>query len=160
LPSAGACPGVSPTIAVSVVIDALPAAVWSVLEPIERHVDWMADAEAIDFTTEQTRGAGTTFICLTKVGPIRLRDAMEITEWTPNHAMGVRHDGLVTGVGRFTLSQCGPTRTRFIWREQLTFPWWLGGPLGAVVGGQLVLRAIWKRNLRTLKALVEARSAA
>jgi uncharacterized protein YndB with AHSA1/START domain len=150
---------VSPTIAVSVVIDALPATVWSVLEPIEHHVDWMADAEAIDFTSDQTRGVGTTFVCLTKVGPIRLRDAMEITEWTPNHAMGVRHDGLITGVGRFTLSQYGAAGTRFIWREQLTFPWWLGGPLGALIGGKVVLRTIWKRNLRTLKTLVEAGTA-
>ena len=29
-----------------------------ILEPIERHVDWMADAETIRFVTEQTRGVG------------------------------------------------------------------------------------------------------
>ena len=33
-----------------------PAEVWRVLEPIESHVDWMADAEIIRFTTDQTRG--------------------------------------------------------------------------------------------------------
>ena len=59
----------------------------------------MADAESIRFLTEQTRGVGTRFECVTKVGPIRLTDRMEITEWEPGRSMGVRHDGLVTGTG-------------------------------------------------------------
>jgi hypothetical protein len=36
------------------------------------------------------------------------------------------------------------------------FPWWLGGPIGAIVGGQIVMKAIWRRKLRKLKKLVEA----
>ncbi len=145
-------------IAVSIVIDALPDDVWKVLEPVERHVDWMADAEAIRFTTGQTRGVGTKFLCDTKVGPIRMTDPMEITEWEPGHAMGVRHTGIVSGVGRFTLSQRGPRSTNFIWRENLTFPWWLGGPIAGVLGGKVVLKFIWNRNLKALKQLVEATS--
>jgi hypothetical protein len=35
----------------------------------------------------------------------------------------------------------------------------LGGPVGALIGGRLVLRWIWKRNLRTLKQIVESRAA-
>jgi Polyketide cyclase / dehydrase and lipid transport len=145
-------------IAVSIVIDALPDDVWKVLEPVENHVDWMADAEAIRFTTEQTRGVGTKFLCDTKVGPIRMTDPMEITEWEPGHAMGVRHTGIVSGVGRFTLSQRGPRSTNFIWRENLTFPWWLGGPIAGALGGKVVLKFIWNRNLKALKQLVEATS--
>lgn len=145
-------------IAVSIVIDALPDDVWKVLEPVEHHVDWMADAEAIRFTTEQTRGVGTKFLCDTKVGPIRMTDPMEITEWEPGHAMGVRHTGIVSGVGRFTLSQRGPRSTNFIWRENLTFPWWLGGSIAGALGGKVVLKFIWKRNLKALKQLVEATS--
>jgi uncharacterized protein YndB with AHSA1/START domain len=143
-------------IAVSIVIDALPDDVWKVIEPVEHHVDWMADAEAIHFTSDQTRGVGTTFLCDTKVGPIRMTDPMEITEWEPGHAMGVRHTGIVSGVGRFTLSQRGARSTNFIWRESLTFPWWLGGPIAGVLGGKLVLKFIWTRNLKALKQLVEA----
>jgi hypothetical protein len=84
-------------ITVSADFDAPPAAVWSVLEPVERHVDWMADAESIRFLDDQTRGVGTRFECVTVVGPIRLADVMEITEWQPERRMGVRHDGVVTG---------------------------------------------------------------
>ncbi len=144
-------------IVVSIEFDATPARVWEVVEPIERHVDWMHDAVAIRFVTEQTRGTGTEFLCDTKVGPIKLVDRMEITEWVPGEVMGVRHTGLVTGVGRFTIEPIDlGRRTRFTWAEDLTFPWWMGGPIGAWVGGKVALGPIWKRNLRNLKRLVEA----
>jgi len=143
-------------IRVAIEIEATPARVWEVVEPVENHVDWMHDAVAIRFTGAQTRGVGTEFLCDTKVGPIKLVDRMEITEWTPGEVMGVRHSGLVTGSGRFTLEPIDlGRRTRFVWQEELTFPWWLGGPLGAFIGGKVVLRAIWQRNLRGLKQLVE-----
>ena len=58
--------------------------------------------------------------------------------------------------GAFTLTPIDlGRRTRFIWAETLVFPWWLGGPVGAFIGGKVVLRSIWKRNLRNLKRLVE-----
>ncbi len=143
-------------IVVSVEIDATPEQVWTIVEPVENHVDWMHDAVAIRFQTEQRRGVGTTFLCDTKVGPIKLVDAMEITEWVPGASMGVRHVGMVTGTGAFTLTPIDlGRRTRFTWAETLIFPWWLGGPVGAFIGGKVVLRAIWKRNLRNLKRLVE-----
>lgn len=143
-------------IVVSVEIDATPQRVWEVVEPVERHIDWMHDAVAIRFQTDQTRGVGTRFLCDTKVGPIKLVDEMEITEWQPGAAMGVRHVGIVTGTGMFTLEPIDlGRRTRFTWAETLVFPWWLGGPLGAFVGGKIVLRSIWKRNLRNLRRLVE-----
>lgn len=143
-------------IQVSVTIDAPVARVWDIVEPVERHVDWMADAVAIRFTTEQTRGVGTTFLCDTKVGPITLVDEMTITEWIPGEAMGVRHTGVVTGTGRFTLAESGAGKTLFTWTEDLSFPWWLGGKLGEIIGGKVVMRFIWRRNLVALKNLVES----
>lgn len=143
-------------ISVSIELDASPERVWEVVEPIERHVDWMHDAVAIRFESDQTRGVGTRFLCDTKVGPIKLVDRMEITEWRPNEAMGVRHTGLVTGTGLFTLTPIDlGRRTRFTWAEELIFPWWLGGPIGAFVGGKVVMQAIWRRNLRELAEIVE-----
>ena len=142
-------------IRVSIDINATPRQVWEIVEPVERHIDWMADAVAIRFQTEQTRGVGTSFFCDTKVGPIKLVDVMTITAWEPEKVMGVKHTGVVTGTGEFTLEPIGSTGTRFTWTESLDFPWWLGGPLGAFVGGQIVMKAIWRRNLRKLKQLVE-----
>src|SRR6478735_7487086 len=118
-------------IRVDVTIAAPPDAVWTVLEPIEDHVTWMADAESITFVTEQHRGVGTEFDCRTKVGPIRLNDRMVITEWEPARVMGIEHRGIVQGRGRFTIARVGDT-SRFTWTEQLRFPAWMGGPVGEI----------------------------
>lgn len=145
-------------IRVSTELNATPDEVWAILEPVERHVDWMADAVAIHFQTEQTRGVGTRFLCDTKIGPITLQDHMEITAWEPGARMGVRHTGIVTGTGAFELEPIDlGRRTRFTWTEELRFPWYLGSRLGEAVGGPLVMKQIWKRNLRSLRDLVDAR---
>ena len=141
-------------IEVSIIIDAPPTAVWASLQDIASHIDWMHDAEAIRFTSDATAGVGTTFDCDTKVGPLRLTDRMEITEWADAEAMGVRHVGVVTGTGRFTLRPVGTHHTEFTWNEHLTFPWWMAGPLGARVSSPVLTR-IWRRNLRALAAIVE-----
>ncbi len=144
-------------IRVSIELDAPVSKVWSIVEPVERHVDWMADAESIRFVTDQHRGVGTEFVCVTKVGPIRLEDHMQITEWDDERRMGVRHTGIVTGSGVFELEPIDlGRRTRFTWTESLRFPWYLGGRLGEIVGGQAVMRLIWRRNLRKLAELVHS----
>lgn len=145
-----------PGIRVSTVIDAPPKDVWEVVRHVGHHVEWMEDAVAIRFTSRRTSGVGTTFDCDTKVGPFRLTDKMEITRWDDAKAMGVRHVGMVTGSGVFTLKPKRGGRTTFTWTEKLSFPWWMGGPFGAVVGGE-ALRVIWNRNLRNLKRIVESR---
>jgi hypothetical protein len=124
---------------------------WSELEQIDRHVLWMADAEKITFTTPQERGLGTTFTCLTKVGPISLTDVMTITSWETQRSMGVRHSGIVTGEGLFTL-QSSASGSTLTWSETLAFPWWMAGKLGEIVA-KPILTALWKGNLRRLAAL-------
>ena len=141
-------------ITVSIELPATPARVWEVVEPIENHTEWMADAVAIRFVNEQRRGVGTEFLCDTKVGPIRLTDHMEITAWEPERVMGVTHTGVVTGTGQFTIEPAATAgHSNFTWSEELHFPWWLGGAIGEVVGGSLVMKTIWRRNLKKLRAL-------
>jgi hypothetical protein len=123
--------------------------VWDDLSDVASHVDWMEDAVSITFTGDRRAGVGAVFDCVTRVGPLTLVDRMEITEWEPGRRMGVRHAGVVAGEGRFTLGPAGSGRTRFTWDEELAFPWWLGGPVGAAAGAP-VLRLIWRRNLRNL----------
>jgi hypothetical protein len=141
-------------IAVAVVIDAPPSVVWATVERVEDHATWMTDAAGIQFDGDRRRGIGTRMTVDTRVGPLRLADRMEITEWVEGHAVGVRHEGLVTGQGRFTLEAIGDAATRFAWTEELRFPWWMAGALGGLVGGR-VLAAIWRKNLSNLKHLCE-----
>ena len=136
-------------ITVETELDAPPEVVWSDVRTLSSHVAWMHDAESIWFTSATREGLGTTFECETKVGPIQLTDVMEITEWVDNQSMGVRHSGVVTGEGTFTLSALPNGRTLFRWEEELSFPWWLGGPVTEPIGS-VILKLIWKRNLQNL----------
>jgi hypothetical protein len=137
-------------IRVSTVLDASPEVVWQDVQDITSHPQWMADAVAVRFLTAQTSGVGTRFECDTKVGPFRLTDVMEITEWAPGKAMGVTHTGLVTGTGRFTLKRARGGRTRFQWKERLRYPLWMGGPVGAFLS-KPVLTWVWRRSMRNLQ---------
>jgi len=139
---------------VSTTIERSPQDVWADVRDISSHVTWMQDAAEIRFLTDHVEGPGTRFECDTKVGPFKLTDVMEITEWEEARRMGVRHVGLVEGTGVFTLDEVGSDRTEFKWEEDLVFPWFMGGPIGAFFS-RPVLRLIWKRNLTRLKARVE-----
>ena len=139
---------------VSTTIDARRARVWAAVRDIASHVEWMDDAVAIRFTSRARHGVGATFDCDTRVGPFRLTDRMEVTEWSEGRAMGIRHVGLVRGTGRFTLRRSRRGGTRFTWDERLSFQLWMGGWPGSAVGAA-VLRRVWRRNLRNLKARVE-----
>jgi hypothetical protein len=131
--------------------------VWDELSDIASHVHWMADA-----ASDRHRGVGTTFDCVTKVGPLRTVDRMAVTSWRDGHEIGVRHEGLVTGDGRLTLEPAGPDlsdppdRSAVSWSERLRFPWYLGGPITALLA-KPVLRHIWRGNLRRLAARCEPR---
>jgi hypothetical protein len=57
--------------------------------------------------------------------------------------MAVRHVGIVTGEGRFTLTPVDGARTDLAWEETLDFPWWIPAPPAAVV-----LKQLWRGNLR------------
>jgi carbon monoxide dehydrogenase subunit G len=142
------------TVEVSVEIRAPLEAVWAAAADLGSHAEWMADAESITFLTARQRGLGTRMEVATRIGPLRTKDIMEVTEWEDRRRIGVRHTGLVTGRGAFELEEVDPATTRFTWRERLTFPWYLGGPLIARVASP-VLGAVWKRNLKRLKSRLE-----
>jgi hypothetical protein len=140
-----------PRLRVRTVLDAPPEQVWSDIEDIASHVEWMEDAVAIRFLGRARRGVGTRFECDTKIGLFRLTDVMEITSWVPAREMGVRHVGVVTGTGHFALRRASGGRTKLSWTEQLDFPWWMLGPAGALAA-RPVLRRVWRQNLTNLAA--------
>lgn len=126
--------------------------VWEELRHIDRHVRWMSDALSIDFQTLQREGVGTTFDCVTKVGPLRTKDVMSVTRWDDEAVIGVTHHGLFTGHGEFLLTD-EDGATRMTWHEDLIFPWWSAGPIGALLA-RPILRMIWRKNLSNLAHLL------
>ena len=123
---------------------------WADLSRLESHIEWMADAKHVEFVTESHQGVGTRIRVATRIGPFRTSDLITVTAWDPSREMAVTHDGLFNGNGRFVLEPVAGG-TRFLWQETIRFPWYLGGPLGALVA-RPVLAAVWRRNLRRLAA--------
>ena len=128
-------------------VDAPLDAVWAALADIGSHVDWMADAESITFTSPQHAGVGTTFECRTRVGPFTTTDRMTVTDWSERERFGVAHTGIVIGRGVFELAATGPHATHLSWTEDLAFPKRFGGSVTARLA-RPVLKRIWMGNLR------------
>jgi hypothetical protein len=137
-------------VTVSVLIDAPLEKVWAAAADLASHVEWMVDAERIVFQTPQQQGVGTRMEVLTRIGFLTTTDVMEVVEWDPPRAIGVVHQGLVSGKGRFSLDPVAGG-VLFTWSETLHFPWLWGGPIGAAIA-QPLFRLIWKRNLTRLRA--------
>ncbi|MFQ5555603.1 MAG: SRPBCC family protein [Acidimicrobiia bacterium] len=131
--------------------------VWEELSDIGSHAEWMAEAERITFVGSQRSGEGTRITVPTRVGPFRTVDEIVFTAWEPPHRMAVRHSGLVTGEGEFTLSALDDATTRMEWDETLRLPLRFGGRAGERVAAPL-LAAIWRRNLRTFAGRLGATS--
>src|SRR5256885_17169804 len=101
----------------------------------------MEDAVAIRFTSSEQAGVGTTFECDTRVGPFSLTDLMEVTEWDERKRMGIRHVGLVTGSGRFTLRRARGGRPPLPSGQKPPPPPREGGPPGCALGAPALRRA-------------------
>ena len=123
--------------------------VWDALADLGSHAEWMKDAESVEFTSEKKRGTGTSMRVETRVGPFRTMDVLEVTGWNEGESIDVIHKGLVTGTGTLAASRTNGA-TRVSWVEDLRFPWWLGGPLTALMA-KPVLSAIWRGNLERLE---------
>jgi hypothetical protein len=142
------------SITIEVVIHRRREETWEQLRHLERHVDWMSDARRIDFHSDRREGVGTSFDCVTVIGPFTTTDAMTVTRWRDGESMEVQHRGLFTGTGEFVLGE-EDGDTHLTWREEIRFPWWFAGPVGAWIA-RPVLRRIWRRNLRNFARLVES----
>jgi uncharacterized protein YndB with AHSA1/START domain len=116
-------------IELSIVLRATPDRVWAELADFASHPEWMDDAATVTFLGEQRTGVGTRIVAATRVGPLRATDHMEVVEWDEERLIAVDHLGSVRGSGRFEI-QSVPDGTEMTWREELRFPWWLGGPVG------------------------------
>ena len=130
-------------------------AAWAQLADIASHVAWMADAESITFTSDRTTGVGTSFECVTKVGPLKTTDKMTVTDWADGRRIGVAHTGIVVGSGVFELAAIDEGVTRLSWTEDLRFPWFLGGVVTAFAA-RPVLKRLWMGNLRRFRGITEA----
>ena len=107
---------------------------WDILVDLERQPEWMKDALSIEKLTEGPVGVGTVMRVPTQILFLRTTDRMEVTEFDPLEKWSVRHTGLVTGEGTFTLADApSGTGTLVHWHERLAAPLGRLGRLGMTV---------------------------
>jgi carbon monoxide dehydrogenase subunit G len=121
---------VSAHIAVDVVVDAPPEAVWAAVTDWPRQSEWMLGTKV--WSTEQDGvGVGGGIEAFTGVGRVGFLDTMVITEWDPPRRCVVQHTGrVVKGLGIFEVVALPEGRSRFVWAEELEVPLGIVGKAG------------------------------
>ena len=146
-------------IAIDVVVDAPPQAVWEAVTDWPRQSEWMLGTK-VRSTELGGVGVGGGLEAFTGVGRAGFLDTMIITEWDPPWKCVVRHTGqVVKGLGIFEVLALPGGRSRFVWAEELDLPL---GVLGRI--GWPVVRPgfAWgvRRSLQKLARDVERQHAA
>ncbi len=146
-------------IAVDVVVDAPPQAVWDAVTDWPRQSEWMLGT-TVRATHLDGVGVGAGLEAFTGVGRAGFLDTMVITEWDPPWRCVVQHTGqVVKGLGVFEVLALPGGRSRFVWAEELDLPL---GVLGRI--GWPVVRPgfAWgvRRSLQKLAKDVERQHAA
>lgn len=146
-------------IAVDVVVDAPPQAVWDAVTDWPRQSEWMLGT-TVRATHQDGVGVGAGLEAFTGVGRAGFLDTMVITEWDPPWRCVVQHTGqVVKGLGVFEVLALPGGRSRFVWAEELDLPL---GVLGRI--GWPVVRPgfAWgvRRSLQKLAKDVERQHAA
>jgi hypothetical protein len=117
-------------IAVDVVIDAPPEAVWSAVTDWPRQSEWMLGT-VVRSTDLDGVGVGGGLEAFTGVGRLGVLDTMVITEWDPPRRCVVLHTGkVVKGLGIFEVVALPGGRSRFVWAEELDLPLGVLGKAG------------------------------
>lgn len=133
------------------------ARLWDALADLEAHPEWMTDVRSLRFLTAQRTGAGTRYVIDIRVGPVPVRDQIEVVAWERPHELGITHRvGRVRGEGRFTLADAGGG-TRLEWRTRFAIPWWAGGAFAGWFGVPPTRRLLI-RNLAALGEWLAARN--
>ena len=117
-------------IAVDVVVDAPPEAVWTAVTDWPRQSEWMLGTKV--WSTDQDGvGVGGGIEAFTGVGRVGFLDTMVITEWDPPRRCVVQHTGrVVKGLGIFEVVALPEGRSRFVWAEELEVPLGIVGKAG------------------------------
>ena len=118
------------TLTLRVDVDAPPEQVFAAATDWEGQGEWMLGTRVWP-TRFRGRGVGGRTTAITKIGPLRILDPMEITGWDPPRSCTVLHTGnLVRGPGAMQVEPRPDGGSVFVWSEELELPFGVLGRLG------------------------------
>jgi hypothetical protein len=148
--------GPDPAMKMAIAIDAPIDAVWEAVSDIERQPLWMREMRSVRLLTAGPVGIGTRGEADVRIFLVGVVDPVEIDQYDPPVAFGIRHVGIFAGSGRIALEALDARRTLVRWDERLVPP--VFPNLGQLVQ-KPILGAIFQADLERLKEMVEARHA-
>jgi len=148
--------GPDPTMKMAIAIHAPIEAVWDAVSDIERQPLWMNEMKSVRLLTPGPVRVGTRGEADLRVFLVGVVDPIEVDQYDPPVAFGIRHVGAFSGSGRITLEALDAGRTLVCWDERLVPPHLPN--LGQLVQ-KPILGAIFQSDLERLKEMVEARHA-
>ena len=148
--------GPDPTMKMVIAIDAPIETVWEAISDIERQPLWMLEMKSVRLLTPGPVRVGTRGEADVRIFLIGVVDPVEVDQYEPPVAFGIRHVGVFAGSGRIRLEALDPRRTLLRWDERLVPPAFPN--LGQVIQ-KPILGAIFQADLERLKEMVEARHA-
>ncbi|HEY5186298.1 MAG TPA: SRPBCC family protein [Actinomycetes bacterium] len=142
-------------VALGVIVDAPPEALWAAVTDWERQSEWMLGTR-VRVVAGPAEGVGARLEAFTGVGRAGFVDSMVVTEWDPPWRATVLHTGrVVRGTGLFEVLALPGGRSRFVWSEDLELPLGLVGRLGFPVVRPVFLAGV-RASLARLAAAVES----
>ncbi|MDQ3957845.1 MAG: SRPBCC family protein [Actinomycetota bacterium] len=141
------------------VVEGSPAVVWELITDWEHQDDWMLEASDFVVVSQQREGVGVEAEATIRIGGIKTRDRVRVSEWDPPRRLVIEHLGWVSGRGEISVTELPGGRAHILWRESLDPPLGVLGAVGMTAFKPLMAR-IFRRDLRVLAALVRARSRA
>ena len=146
-------------------IPASAAAVWAVLEDLERHGEWMVDIRELAVVSEQKRGVGTVIQATSAVfGLPVVKDLIEVTAWEPGRRMDVRRETPAAGFGKVALRGTASfvldrvhNGTILTWIEDFRAPLGPLGEAGFAVAVRPHMRRVFGRSLGNVRRLAVER---
>jgi uncharacterized membrane protein len=139
-----------------IAIDAPIETVWEAISDIERQPLWMLEMKSVRLLTPGPVRVGTRGEADVRIFLVGVVDPVEVDQYDPPVAFGIRHVGVFAGSGRIRLEALDPRRTLVRWDERLVPPAFPN--LGQVIQ-KPILGAIFQADLERLKEMVEARHA-
>lgn len=115
-------PDSGPGVAVVRRVVAAPAPlVWDVVTDWPRHGRYVW---ATTVRSEGAAGAGQRFIATTGLGPVRLRDVMEVVEWQPptdgeGRLRLEKRESVLTGWAEIVVRPLGERQAELLWHEEI-----------------------------------------
>ncbi len=132
-----------------------PEILWDLLTDWEHQDDWMLEASDFVVVSEHREGVGVEAEATIRIGGIRTRDRVRVSEWDPPRRLGIEHLGWVQGHGVIELTPLPGDRTHIFWREELVPPLGALGAVGMTAFKPLMGR-IFRRDLKVLVGLARA----